>query len=196
MCMCVRAHVCVHECIHICGGQRSALSDILKTCCFLKHCNFVTVWLGQADWPLSPRDLLVSTSSSQHWGCKWATPCLPLSQGCWGDESQVQALVRKTLDQALFVFCNNISSQEIHTRQSTFSFGFFWLFRRVQHRRDVVKICFLLIWYFRYATGLEQFDGVMDHGSDVLKGSLSWPPLSPSHLWLYSSPRRTPLFFF
>lgn len=68
-CVCVHTCVCV-ECVHICGGQKSALSAVLKTCCFLKRCNFVAIWLGQDDWPLSPRDLLLPTSSSQHWGYK------------------------------------------------------------------------------------------------------------------------------
>lgn len=103
VCTCTR--VCVHECVHICGGQRSVLSDILKTCCFLKHCNFET---------LSGWNKLIG-----HWVpgiC--LSPPLPPSTGVFlshthaGDESQVQALVGKTLDQRLFLFCNNISSQE------------------------------------------------------------------------------------
>lgn len=98
-CTCVRARV------HICRGQRSALSAILKTYWFW---NTVILWLS--DW-----DKLIG-----HWVpgiC--LSPPLPPSTGVTsehrsvflfhrdaGDQSQVQVLVRKTLDQALFVFCN------------------------------------------------------------------------------------------
>ena len=110
MSVCVHVRVCMNAYIYVEVRDQPWVI-------FLKHAAFwntVILWLF--GW-----DKLIG-----HWVpgiC--LSPPLPSSTGVIsehhpvflshtdaGDESQVQGLVRKTLDQALFVFCNNISSQE------------------------------------------------------------------------------------
>lgn len=136
MCVGVRAHVCVHAYIYVEVGDQPWVL-------FLKHVAF---WNTVILW-LSGWDKLI--------GCWVPGICLPpplppstgvtsehhpvfLSHRDARDQSQVQVLVRKTLDQALFVFYN-ISSQGCTYKAKHFLLRLLLTFQKSSAQKRSIK---------------------------------------------------------